>query len=136
MGDSNKYFYSVRNMKIMLFLTKLSMSLPENFLDRKHAGEVLKREQRFLFADNLETECIEDKCSRRELEECFDFETGLVKNSAKPIEKYEHAKQCWFFVRQTQNHDELSNEEHAHLMRTCLADMRIGTILDDLGPGR
>ena len=37
------------------------------------------REKRFVFADNLETECIEDKCSRRELEECFDFETGLVK---------------------------------------------------------
>ena len=56
-------------------------SMPENrhvFISKREAGEIF-REKRFVFADNLETECIEDKCSRRELEECFDFETGLVK---------------------------------------------------------
>ena len=48
------------------------------FITKRDAAELL-REKRFIFGDNLETECIEDKCSRRELEECFDFETGLVK---------------------------------------------------------
>ena len=48
------------------------------FITKREAGEIF-REKRFVFADNLETECIEDKCSHRELEECFDFETGLVK---------------------------------------------------------
>ena len=55
--------------------------MPENrqvFISKREAGEIF-REKRFVFADNLETECIEDKCSQRELEECFDFETGLVK---------------------------------------------------------
>ena len=56
-------------------------SMPENrqvFISKREADEIF-REKRFVFADNLETECIEDKCSQRELEECFDFETGLVK---------------------------------------------------------
>ena len=113
--------------------------MPENrrvFISKREADEIF-REKRFVFADNLETECIEDKCSRRELEECFDFETGLVKvvfqifsvnftsfkNSAKPTEKYKHAKQCWFFVGQMENHEEMPNREHARLMRKCLADM-------------
>ena len=57
------------------------LSVPENrqvFISKREAGEIF-REKRFVFADNLETECIEDKCSQRELEECFDFETGLIK---------------------------------------------------------
>ena len=57
------------------------LSMPENrqvFISKREAGEIF-REKRFVFADNLETECIEDKCSQRELEECFDFETGLIK---------------------------------------------------------
>ena len=69
-------------MKLSIFLLIQTIwSLPESrqvFISKREAGEIF-REKRFVFADNLETECIEDKCSRRELEECFDFETGLVK---------------------------------------------------------
>ena len=150
--------YLVLKMKLPICLLQVMptiLSVPENrqiFISKREAGEIF-REKRFVFADNLETECIEDKCSRRELEECFDFETGLVKvefqccsetlanfplnftffkNSAKPTEKYKHAKQCWFFVSQIENHEEMPNSEHARLMRKCLTDMRFGEILDDV----
>ena len=73
-------------MKLLSLFQLISVvwSMPDGrkqnavFITKREAGEIF-REKRFVFADNLETECIEDKCSHRELEECFDFETGLVK---------------------------------------------------------
>ena len=63
---------------------------------------------------------------------CFFLNFTPFKNSAKPTEKYKNAKQCWFFVGQMKNHEEMPNNEHARLMRKCLADMRFGEILDDV----
>ena len=68
-------------LSILSQFISVAWSIPDSrkvFITRREAGEIF-REKRFVFADNLETECIEDKCSHRELEECFDFETGLVK---------------------------------------------------------
>ena len=62
----------------------------------------------------------------------FSLNSTFFKNSVKPPEKYEHAKQCWFFVGQIENHEEMPNKEHASLMRKCLADMRLSETLDDV----
>merc|ERR1719410_41221 len=77
-------------------------------ISEKEASQVLGRERRenpqinenskffglVEGADDLERECIEERCNDEELDEVYDWETGFVKNSAKPIIPREVLQPC------------------------------------------
>ena len=53
-------------------------------LDKEEASQFLQRRARntaFESVDDLELECIEKRCTAEELDEVYDFETGLFKVS-------------------------------------------------------
>ena len=47
----------------------------------KESSQFLSRNRRYLTdtIDDLEVDCVESSCTKDELEEIFDFETGLFK---------------------------------------------------------
>ena len=60
-------------------------------LDRQEASQFLNRRSRRETdesRDDLELECIEKSCSAEELEEVYDFETGLWKVRKIQLRKY------------------------------------------------
>ena len=75
----------------MKLLGILLLSVQAISLDRQEASQFLSRRSRRETdesRDDLELECIEKSCSAEELEEVYDFETGLWKVRKIQLRKY------------------------------------------------
>merc|ERR1712147_105962 len=74
----------------------LLVSLASAFTTSREASSQFLRKSDDDGRDDLETECIERQCNREELEEVYDFETGLFKEPAHDHGyEYELALKCW-----------------------------------------
>merc|ERR1712227_198291 len=71
-----------------IFTFKLSEEESNSFLKRHLFNEDTN--------DDLERECLEKSCDREELEEVYDFETGLFKAASRTHgHVYSNALACW-----------------------------------------
>ena len=65
-----------------LFCLIFAVGINALALDKEEANQFLRRRARnaaFESVDDLELECIEKRCTAEELDEVYDFETGLFK---------------------------------------------------------
>lgn len=78
---------------LLVLLSSLALAFTAS---REASSQFLRKSDESDGRDDLETECIEHQCNREELEEVYDFETGLFKEPARDHGyEYELALKCW-----------------------------------------